>query len=267
LSGGFFESFLGQSGFLLGGAGGLVGGAALGGAGGAVTGGVTGSVVPGAGTAAGAIGGGGYGAWVGGAAGAVGGAAAGYGAGTAAGSWVDQTGPGQWVNQQVQDFQDWVYGDQAADKAKVDAASVTCATCAKNPCAELACGVKDSRYRGGAYGCVGQAENKTGGPGDIHAHHTPAKAYSPLPEPAGPAVQIDRRDHYDTASYGGKVHGPSYLPQRTALGRGQTMLAIGMDVADLKAIAAKSGNPSKYDDAINQMMAYALCLKKHGIIQ
>ncbi|WP_186002393.1 hypothetical protein [Mycobacterium sp. KBS0706] len=264
---GFFESFLGQSGFLLGGAGGLVGGAALGGAGGGVGGGVAGSIVPGPGTAAGAIGGAGYGAWVGGAAGAVGGAAAGYGAGTAAGGWIDQTGPGQWVNQQVQDFQDWVYGDQAADKAKVDAASVTCATCAKNPCAELACGVPGSRYRGGAYGCVGQAENKTGGPGDIHAHHMPAKKYSPLNPAVGPAVQIDKADHYATASYGRKVDGPEYALQRAMLARGQVMQALLVDVAQLKAVAAGTGDPTKYDEGINQMLAYATCLKRHGIIQ
>ncbi|WP_117190266.1 hypothetical protein [Rhizobium terrae] len=144
--------------------------------------------------------------------------------------------------------------------------AITCATCAQNPCAHLACGAPGP-YRGGAHGCVGLPENKTGTSGTIHSHHTPADHYSPLPRPVGPAIQMDANDHYATSSYGSKVHGAPYAVQRGMLARGQTMQAILMDAQEVRAIAARSGDPTKYDAAIQQMLAYANCLRQHGIIR
>lgn len=157
--------------------------------------------------------------------------------------------------------------EEAKSQTKAETKTITCATCKENPCAHLACGVPGSKYRGGAHGCVGLPENKSSGGGAIHSHHVPAKAYSPLPEPVGPAIQIDRADHYATSSYGGNVHGPRYAAQRTALANGQTMQALLMDIAEVRALAMAQGDPTKYDSAIAQTLAYANCLKANGIIQ
>ncbi|MQW87762.1 hypothetical protein [Sinorhizobium saheli] len=145
--------------------------------------------------------------------------------------------------------------------------AITCATCAQNPCAELACGAPGSKYRGGAHGCVGLADNKLGPSGTIHSHHVPADHYSPLPRAVGPAIQMEAQDHYASSSYGSKVHGPPYAAQRAMLARGQTMQALMMDAAEVRVIAARSGNPTKYDEAIAQMFAYANCLRQNGIIK
>lgn len=253
MSDGFFENLLGNLGLVGGGAGGLVGGAALGGAAGA--GGGT-LVAPGFGT----IGGGGYGAWVGGAAGATAGAAGGYLGGKAAGEWIDQTGPGQYANEKIQDFKDWIAGDQAADNADAKATAITCATCAQNPCAALACGVRGSKFRGGAHGCMtGTPETK----GDVlDSHHMPARSISPLHPDVGPAIQMDPRDHRMTNSYG-----RSPLSNATLAGQ-QEMIASGNFIAaqaiDVGEVMAKF--PGKYDAAIYQMEAYTACLKRYGII-
>jgi hypothetical protein len=147
--------------------------------------------------------------------------------------------------------------DKAGTALKDDAATLVCKTCPP-ACAYLACGIPGTKYRGGADGCM----TKPTGDGK-DSHHMPADAYSPLkPRAAGPAIQMDPLDHQATTSYGGRVHGPLYAPQRALLARGQTMAALLMDVAEVKAAFG-----SKYDGAIGQMMLYAACLKKNGIIQ
>lgn len=281
MSGGFFENFLGNIGLVGGGAGGLVGGAVagaavegaigagsgavIGGAGGALAGGV--GAIPGAagGAAVGGAAGAGVGAWTGGAAGAVAGAATGYSGGKAAGAWVDQTAAGQYVNEKVEDFKQWLTGDEAADKADAKATAITCATCAQNPCAKYACGVPGGKYRGGAHGCMTGTDETRGD--ELDSHHMPAKSKSPLNPAVGPAIQMDPTDHAKTASYKGRVNGPTYAPQRALLSRGKVYAAFLVDVADAKRVAAAVGEPTKYDSAILQATAYANCLKQHGIIQ
>jgi hypothetical protein len=146
--------------------------------------------------------------------------------------------------------------DKAGTALNTEAATLVCRTCPP-ACAHLACGVPGTPYRGGADGCM----TKPTGDGK-DSHHMPAANYSPLPRASGPAIQMDPIDHQATSSYGGRVHGPLYAPQRALLARGQTMAALLMDVAEVKAAFG-----SKYDGAIAQMMLYAACLKKNGIIQ
>ncbi len=145
--------------------------------------------------------------------------------------------------------------------------AVTCATCAQSPCAHLACGAPGSTYRGGAHGCVGRPAMKALPDGAIHSHHTPADHYSHLPTPVGPSVQLAASDHRNTSSYGRRVHGPRYAPQRQALASGRTMEAIFYDVADIRNVAREAGDPTRYDAAISQMLGYAECLHAHGIIR
>ena len=153
-----------------------------------------------------------------------------------------------------------------ADKKAGSATAATACVGCSHPCAHLKCGVPGSRYRGGSHGCVSIPNNKLGQSGSLHGHHMPADKYSPIPTNTAPAIQMERADHYNTAAYGQKVHGPSYSAQRALLAKGKSYSAFLLDVADAKRVAAASGNPSKYDAAIAQATLYAQCLKKHGLM-
>ena len=155
-------------------------------------------------------------------------------------------------------------GAQALSRTK--AREEPCDDC-ENPCAHLACGVPGSTYRGGAHGCVGSPANKTPADGSIHSHHMPADRCSPLARPLGPAIQMKKEDHYSTASYGSRVHGPTYATQRALLQQGKVYAAFRLDVADARRIAAQQGDPTRYEGAIQQATAYADCLKKQGLIR
>lgn len=169
---------------------------------------------------------------------------------------------GRWLDNQIAQMMN---ADDTADKAEAKASPIACATCSQNPCAALACGTKGAKYRGGAHGCM-TGTPETVGDG-LDSHHMPADSVSTLNRQVGPAIQMDPADHRKTNSYGGSVNGPRYAAQRGMVARGQTMAALMMDVADVKAIAAGTGNPTKYDGAIAQMLSYAQCLKQNRIIQ
>jgi len=155
---------------------------------------------------------------------------------------------------------------QAQTLSQSKAREEPCDDCG-DPCAHLACGKPGSKYRGGAHGCVGLPANKPRRDGSIHSHHMPADKYSPLPRPAGPAIQMEDTDHRQTASYGSRVHGPPYSKQRSDLQAGHTMDAIYLDIVDARRVAAQAGDPTRYDEAIGQMMAYARCPEEQGPIQ
>jgi hypothetical protein len=258
---GFFETLFGGGGAILGGVGGGVAGAATGavveGATGAAIGGLGGLAVAGVGATPGAAGGaligGGYGATVGGVTGAVGGAVGGWTWGSAAGANIDKH------------ISEWMNADKAADKADAKAKTITCATCAQNPCAALACGVPGSKYRGGAHGCMTGTDETKGD--NLDSHHMPAKAVSPLNPNVSPAIQMEPEDHRMTLSYGRNVSSPYLSTQAKLIDSGQFMKAVQMDVIDVKRIAIKNGDPARYDSAIAQVMAYAECLKKNGVIR
>ena len=75
---------------------------------------------------------------------------------------------------------------QTQDQALPATRTVTCARCAQNPCAYLACGVPGSTYRGGAHGCMTDTPETLGD--GLDSHHMPADSKSPLPRPVGPAI-------------------------------------------------------------------------------
>ncbi|MBB3953035.1 hypothetical protein [Aureimonas jatrophae] len=155
--------------------------------------------------------------------------------------------------------------EEADTQATTRTATVTCARCAQNPCAHLACGVPGSAYRGGAHGCM-TGTPETVGDG-LDSHHMPANSKSPLATPVGPAVQMRPEDHAQTASFRGRANGGTYAPQRALLARGQVYAAFLLDVADVKRIAAAQGDPTRYNAGLAQASAYATCLKKNGIIK
>ncbi len=133
-------------------------------------------------------------------------------------------------------------------------------TASLGACAALACVPTPSKYRGGAHGCT---KLPTGDGKD--SHHMPADSVTAMPRDMGPAIQMDPADHRMTASYGGtSVYRER---QRALVSSGRGMEAFLMDVADVKRIAAMSGDPTKYDAAIAQATAYAVCLQAHGLLR
>jgi filamentous hemagglutinin len=74
---------------------------------------------------------------------------------------------------------------------------------------------------------------------------------------------MERPDHKRTLSNGSSKVAKTYRnTQKKLIDSGRFMDAITMDVVDVQS---KFGD--KYNGAIAQMMAYATCLKKHGIIK
>ncbi|MEQ8902901.1 MAG: hypothetical protein RID11_09015 [Roseovarius sp.] len=138
-------------------------------------------------------------------------------------------------------------------------ATEACAVCGRNnPCQHLQNGLPGSKYRGGSH--LGMSQPSGDGK---ESHHTPAKAVSPLPTSVGPAIQMDPLDHAKTASSGKRPGFQAYQAKQARLiAAGNFMGAIALDVADIKLKFE-----DKYDAAIGQMMAYATCLKKHGIVR
>jgi len=130
------------------------------------------------------------------------------------------------------------------------------------PCAREALGVQGSRFRGGAHFATALPLHDK-----LDSHHTPADSGSYLPTWAGPAIQMLPEDHRATLSYGRKVTSPYISTQARLINSGQFMKAISMDIIDIKRIAVQRGDPTRYDAAIAQMMLYAECLKREGIIK
>jgi len=87
------------------------------------------------------------------------------------------------------------------------------------------------------------------------AHHMPANAASSISEHKGPAIQMDKGDHRQSASC--DTNDPKYVTAQQKLasqGKAGVMAAMAMDIADIRS---KFGN--KYDSAIAQMMMYSKC--------
>jgi hypothetical protein len=57
------------------------------------------------------------------------------------------------------------------------------------------------------------------------------------------------------------------MTQESFINGGNFMGAVGMDVMDVQGVANKAGTPGKYDDALAQMVIYANCLKRYGIVK
>lgn len=130
--------------------------------------------------------------------------------------------------------------------------TTACASCG---CAALANGAPGSQYRGGAHAFMQEPGSKT------QSHHMPANSVSPLTDDMGPAIQMDRTDHYTTPSYGRNIFAPFMRSQGQLANTGQFMTAFAVDAA-----AVRAQFPGKYDAAIAQTLAYATCLQSAGLI-
>jgi RHS repeat-associated protein len=70
-----------------------------------------------------------------------------------------------------------------------------------------------------------------------------------------PAICMTTQDHFKTISFGGRSGG--YVSQVTPLiRRGDFLSAQQVDIQDIKRIARESGDPSKYDVGVTQMVSY-----------
>ena len=86
----------------------------------------------------------------------------------------------------------------------------------------------------------------------IECHHCPANSVSPLSKGDGPAIQMEKGDHRQTASWGNSKEAQQYrAKQSEMIENGDFSGAQQMDIDDVQS---KFGN--KYDDAIEQMRDY-----------
>lgn len=114
---------------------------------------------------------------------------------------------------------------------------------------------------GGSYGEVREHVEKTGAE-NKEVHHMPADSVSPIERNDGPAIEMDKDDHRQTASCGSSREAREYrAEQRAKIEKGDFDGAFQMDVDDLHD---KFGD--KYDDQIEQAREYKEKLKQEGRI-
>ncbi len=101
------------------------------------------------------------------------------------------------------------------------------------------------------------------GEGDkIEVHHMPADSVTELSRNDGPAIRMDKADHRETASCGSSREAREYREcQKDLIDEGKFDEAVQMDIDDIRE---KFGG--KYDDAINEMLAYIDELEEAGKI-
>lgn len=114
-------------------------------------------------------------------------------------------------------------------------------------------------YHGGRHKILQKGGNTFG----RQSHHMPPMDAYPKGTSREnlPAIQIDTIDHKETYSHGhkgnkGKVY--RYV-QKKLLENDLLPIAMAMDILDIRSIADPN---DKYDDAIGEMLAWSICMKK-----
>jgi len=136
----------------------------------------------------------------------------------------------------------------------------------EDSCEHLACpdAIPGSKYRGGAHYCtrfpIGDG---------LDSHHMPARGYgNRFPPERGPAIQMEREDHWKTASHPrSRELGKDYNEQAALLQMGLNSKAFDMDVLDILDVERLIAQPGKYAAAVMQATAYMECLKQKGFVQ
>ena len=98
----------------------------------------------------------------------------------------------------------------------------------------------------------------------------PAASVSPLARSQGPAIQMAPEDHALTMSHGyqgnaGKAH---RAQTKVMLNSGKWRSAMALKIRDVRRVAAQVGQPTKYNKAMQEMLAFAKCrelLTKEGL--
>ena len=112
-------------------------------------------------------------------------------------------------------------------------------------------------YRGGAYSDLDSVSGQA-------RHHMPADSVSPISQSAGPAIQMDWGGHMRTSSYGSYIEAAAYRGEIGDLIRtGQWRKAMAIEIRDVRRVALEvSGDRTKYNAAIREMLAYMGWLRK-----
>ncbi|MFE3496148.1 polymorphic toxin-type HINT domain-containing protein [Streptomyces sp. NPDC059175] len=104
-------------------------------------------------------------------------------------------------------------------------------------------------YRGGLYKYQKDPATGRNVPG-TEINHMPPNSINGVPRDRGPAIQMDKADHYQTASWGRSREAMDYRArQQTLIDQGDYRGAIQMDIDDIQS---KFG--TKYDNAIREMI-------------
>ncbi|CAI8778563.1 MULTISPECIES: RHS repeat-associated core domain-containing protein [Pseudomonas] len=128
---------------------------------------------------------------------------------------------------------------------------------ARCPCADLKKGNPEGTgpFRGGSYGGTTAS--------GIESHHMPADSTSPIKRSQGPAIQMEPYDHSQTMSHGHQGNpGKAYRAQvQSKIEVGDMRGAMAMEIRDVRRVATQVGQPRKYNEAMQEMLAYAKCRK------
>ena len=109
------------------------------------------------------------------------------------------------------------------------------------------------RKRGGGYKDLKKLSSGTGMEVNEIPAHWAVDPNNDRMATNGPSIIMDKRDHMQTASWGSSKEAQEYRQlQKELCDKGNYKEAIDMDIADIRS---KFGN--KYDDAIEEMVAYA----------
>lgn len=95
----------------------------------------------------------------------------------------------------------------------------------------------------------------------------PADDVSPLRRSEGPAIQIDPSDHKKAKSNGSMPGSAEYRGAiEKLLNSGEWRRAMATEVQDVRRIQRQIGDPTKYNEAILEMLEYFKCLEKNGLL-
>uniref|UniRef100_UPI0039062BBC RHS repeat-associated core domain-containing protein n=1 Tax=Pseudomonas sp. KCJK9044 TaxID=3344562 RepID=UPI0039062BBC len=108
-------------------------------------------------------------------------------------------------------------------------------------------------FRGGSYGGT-----TTRG---VESHHMPADSVSPIKRSQGPAIQMDPSDHARTSSHGRQGNaGKAYRAEIQQMINSENMRGtMAMEIRDVRRVASESGQPRKYNVAMQEVLAYSKC--------
>ena len=117
-----------------------------------------------------------------------------------------------------------------------------------------------SQYKGGPHG-----QTKLPYGDGLESHHLPADSINGIPRNKGPAIQMDPLDHRGTSSHGPGLESAQYRAEvQDLITQGRMRDAMAMEIRDVRRAAQSvSGDRTKYNPAVQQMLEYA---KQQGYV-
>lgn len=76
----------------------------------------------------------------------------------------------------------------------------------------------------------------------------------------GPAIAMDPADHAETSSYKNSTAAKQYRDRlATMIASGKYRDAMATEIRDVRRVARAAGNSTKYNEAMQEMLAYSRC--------